>query len=216
VHIPLRLPEILVARELLNGSHGRSTHREMRTERVPKDVDTWLHVRAPGASPQHPLDHLLRERSSLSVTQHSRSSQMMALAVNATFHYPQYFVMIPTGPQPHLTLSEGFFEIAARQNPRPETVAILIADAPFSQSPSQGRQGESCTARHACYLRGQVPLVDDRLHALNRRSARCVRVELLGHAAERLEQVPAVGTCRDRQRMNAGVVISGRCLARAR
>jgi branched-chain amino acid transport system substrate-binding protein len=63
---------------------------------------------------------------------------LMALAVNAKFHYPQYFVMIPTGPYPNTALSEGFFEIAARQSPKPETVAILVADAPFSQSPVQG------------------------------------------------------------------------------
>jgi branched-chain amino acid transport system substrate-binding protein len=63
---------------------------------------------------------------------------LMALAVNAKFHYPQYFVMIPTGPYPNTALSEGFFEIAGLQSPKPETVAILVADAPFSQSPVQG------------------------------------------------------------------------------
>jgi branched-chain amino acid transport system substrate-binding protein len=63
---------------------------------------------------------------------------LMALAVNAKFHYPQYFVMIPTGPHPHLALTEGFFQIAGQQRPKPETVAILVADAPFSQSPTQG------------------------------------------------------------------------------
>jgi branched-chain amino acid transport system substrate-binding protein len=63
---------------------------------------------------------------------------LMALAVNAKFHYSQYFVMIPTGPNPNSALTEGFFQIAGKQNPKPETVAILIADAPFSQSPAQG------------------------------------------------------------------------------
>jgi branched-chain amino acid transport system substrate-binding protein len=63
---------------------------------------------------------------------------LMALAVNAKFRYPQYFVMIPTGPQPNLALTEGFFRVAGQQNPKPETVAILVADAPFSQSPAQG------------------------------------------------------------------------------
>jgi branched-chain amino acid transport system substrate-binding protein len=63
---------------------------------------------------------------------------LMALAVNAKFHYPQYFVMIPTGPHPNLALTEGFFQIAGQQNPKPETVAILVADAPFSQSLAQG------------------------------------------------------------------------------
>src|ERR1700686_657021 len=63
---------------------------------------------------------------------------LMALAVNAKFNYPQYFVMIPTGPHPNLALTEGFFQIADQQRPKPETVAILVADAPFSQSPTQG------------------------------------------------------------------------------
>src|SRR5579863_5421930 len=63
---------------------------------------------------------------------------LMALAVNAKLNYPQYFVMIPTGPHPNLALTEGFFQIAGQQTPKPKTVAILIADAPFSQSPAQG------------------------------------------------------------------------------
>jgi branched-chain amino acid transport system substrate-binding protein len=63
---------------------------------------------------------------------------LMALAVNARLNYPQYFVMIPTGPQPSSALTEGFFDVLARQNPKPETVAILAADAPFSLSPVQG------------------------------------------------------------------------------
>jgi branched-chain amino acid transport system substrate-binding protein len=71
---------------------------------------------------------------------------LMALAVNAKFNYSQYFVMIPTGPHPTLALTEGFFEVAGQQSPRPETVAILIADAPFSQGPTQGAKEH--LARH--------------------------------------------------------------------
>jgi branched-chain amino acid transport system substrate-binding protein len=63
---------------------------------------------------------------------------LMALAVNARLNYPQYFAMIPTGPQPSIALTEGFFDVLAQQNPKPETVAILAADAPFSLSPVQG------------------------------------------------------------------------------
>ena len=63
---------------------------------------------------------------------------LMALAVNARFQYPQYFVMIPTGPKPSNALTEGFFDVLGRQNPKPETVAILAADAPFSLSPVAG------------------------------------------------------------------------------
>jgi len=46
---------------------------------------------------------------------------LMTLAVNEKFHYPQYFVMIPTGPHRNTALSEGFCEIAGRPSPKPET-----------------------------------------------------------------------------------------------
>jgi branched-chain amino acid transport system substrate-binding protein len=83
---------------------------------------------------------------------------LMALAVNATFNYAQYFVMIPTGPHPHLALTEGFFQVAGQQSPKPETVAILVADAPFSQSPAQGAKEN--LARHGMRVvfEGKYPL----------------------------------------------------------
>jgi len=74
----------------------------------------------------------------LIIERHKFFVSLMALAVNAKFNYSRYFVMIPTGPRPHLALTEGFFQIASQQNPRPETVAILVAEAPFSKSPTQG------------------------------------------------------------------------------
>src|SRR5580704_8872283 len=63
---------------------------------------------------------------------------LMGLAVNQEFNYENYFVMIPTGLNPGTALTEGFFSVAAKQDPKPETVAILCADAPFSKSPVQG------------------------------------------------------------------------------
>ena len=63
---------------------------------------------------------------------------LMGLAVNQEFNYENYFAMIPTGPNPGTALTEGFFVVAAKQQPKPETVAILSADAPFSKSPIQG------------------------------------------------------------------------------
>ena len=68
---------------------------------------------------------------------------VMALAVNATLNYPNYFVMIPTGPHPPAALTEGFFELAARQTPKPKTIAILAADAPFSKAPVQGAKAHA-------------------------------------------------------------------------
>jgi len=63
---------------------------------------------------------------------------LMGLAVNQEFNYENYFALIPTGPNPGTALTEGFFAVAAKQRPKPETVAILRADAPFSKSPVQG------------------------------------------------------------------------------
>jgi branched-chain amino acid transport system substrate-binding protein len=83
---------------------------------------------------------------------------LMALAVNAKFHYSQYFVMIPTGPQSHLALSEGFFQVAGQQTPKPESVAILVADAPFSQSPSQGAKENLARQGMRVISEGKYPL----------------------------------------------------------
>lgn len=63
---------------------------------------------------------------------------LMALAVNATLGYENYFVMIPTGPHPTDALTEGFFSVAAAQSPKPESMAIIAADAPFSVGPVAG------------------------------------------------------------------------------
>jgi branched-chain amino acid transport system substrate-binding protein len=63
---------------------------------------------------------------------------LMALAVNASLAYPNYFVMIPTGPHPNEALTEGFFNLAASQMPKPKSMAILAADAPFARNPVSG------------------------------------------------------------------------------
>ena len=63
---------------------------------------------------------------------------LMGLGVNLQQKYPNYFAMIPTGPHPNSALTEGFFELAAAQNPKPLTVAILTADAEFARNPVIG------------------------------------------------------------------------------
>jgi branched-chain amino acid transport system substrate-binding protein len=63
---------------------------------------------------------------------------LMGLGVNNKLAYPHYFAMIPTGPDPNSALTEGFFELAAEQKPRPTTVALLSADAEFSRNPIRG------------------------------------------------------------------------------
>ena len=63
---------------------------------------------------------------------------ILANAANSQFHYDQYFSMLPTGPEPKKAFSSGFFELAAAQNPKPKTVAIVAADAEFAQNAADG------------------------------------------------------------------------------
>jgi len=53
---------------------------------------------------------------------------LFGTALNSEFNYPNYFSMIPTGIDAKPSYTKGFFELAMRQNPRPQTVAILAAD----------------------------------------------------------------------------------------
>lgn len=63
---------------------------------------------------------------------------LMGLGVNGETQYENYFAMIPTGPDPNAALTEGFFELAATQDPKPSTVALLTAEAEFSRNPVLG------------------------------------------------------------------------------
>ena len=74
------------------------------------------------------------------VMQHDRTFfSLLGLAVNSEFHYKRYFSMTPTGgPRPKESFAEGFFEIAAEQNPKPMTVALCGADAEFPRNAMDG------------------------------------------------------------------------------
>ena len=63
---------------------------------------------------------------------------LLGLGVNSEFNYPNYFVMIPSGPDPKPAFTKGFFNVAMAQNPKPQTVAIVAADAEFSVNASDG------------------------------------------------------------------------------
>lgn len=68
---------------------------------------------------------------------------LMGLGVNNTLAYPNYFSMVPTGPDPNAALTEGFFALAAAQRPRPLTVGIVSADAAFSRNPVLGAKANA-------------------------------------------------------------------------
>ena len=63
---------------------------------------------------------------------------LFGLAVNSEFHYPKFFMMLPTGPDPKYAFSQPFFEVAMKGNPKPQTLAIVAADAEFSKNASEG------------------------------------------------------------------------------
>jgi branched-chain amino acid transport system substrate-binding protein len=59
---------------------------------------------------------------------------LLALGSNAEFRYPRYFQSAPFGPDPKGVLSNAFFEVAKSLNPPPKTVALVGADAEFSNN----------------------------------------------------------------------------------
>jgi branched-chain amino acid transport system substrate-binding protein len=65
-----------------------------------------------------------------------------AIGINREFKYDKYFSMVSVGPDGINAFSKGFFEIAAQQTPKPQTVAILAADAEFARASADGAREE--------------------------------------------------------------------------
>jgi branched-chain amino acid transport system substrate-binding protein len=68
-----------------------------------------------------------------------------ALDINAEFHYPRYFSMLPTGPKPREAFTEGYFQAAAAQKPKPQTVALVSEDAEFARNACDGARENAKT-----------------------------------------------------------------------
>lgn len=63
---------------------------------------------------------------------------LFALAANDEFKYNRYFQLQPNGPNAKFELSKGFFEIAAAMTPKPQTVALVGADAEYPKLALEG------------------------------------------------------------------------------
>ena len=63
---------------------------------------------------------------------------LFGLAVNSEFHYPKYFSMLPTGPDPKHAFSDPFFKVVMAKEPKPQTLAIVAADAEYPKNASEG------------------------------------------------------------------------------
>lgn len=69
---------------------------------------------------------------------------LLGLAVNSEFHYPRYFSITPTGgPKPKESFAEGFFAVAMEQNPKPQTLAMIGADAEFPRNSMEGVRNQA-------------------------------------------------------------------------
>jgi branched-chain amino acid transport system substrate-binding protein len=63
---------------------------------------------------------------------------LLGLAVNSEFDYPNYFAMIPSGPDAKPAFTKGFFDVAMAQAQKPQSVAIVAADQEFSRNGADG------------------------------------------------------------------------------
>src|SRR5438034_1298313 len=64
---------------------------------------------------------------------------LFGLDVNREFQYPRYFSMQPAGGlDPPVSFTKGFFEVAAAQNPKPQSLAIIAGDAEFPRNAAEG------------------------------------------------------------------------------
>ncbi len=87
---------------------------------------------------------------------------LLGLAVNSEFKYPNYFAMIPSGPDTKASFTEGFFQTAMTQNPKPETVALVAADQEFSRNACEGaRQNAARDKLKVVYDRTYPPSTTD-------------------------------------------------------
>jgi branched-chain amino acid transport system substrate-binding protein len=87
---------------------------------------------------------------------------LFALAANVQFHYPKYFSMLVFGPDPLKTFSQGYFELAMAQNPKPKTLGIVAADAEFQRKAADSaRENGKAAGLDIVYDRAYPPTTVD-------------------------------------------------------
>ena len=63
---------------------------------------------------------------------------LFGLANNEKTNYPGYFQIMPAGPRPAVDWTATFLEVSARQTPKPQTIAIVGADAEYPHNAMAG------------------------------------------------------------------------------
>jgi branched-chain amino acid transport system substrate-binding protein len=87
---------------------------------------------------------------------------LFALAANDQFHYPKYFSMLVFGPDPLKTFSQGYFDLASAQAPKPKTLGIVAADAEFQRKAADSaRANGKAAGLEVVYDRAYPPTTVD-------------------------------------------------------
>jgi branched-chain amino acid transport system substrate-binding protein len=63
---------------------------------------------------------------------------LFGLANNEQAKYPGYFQIMPAGPRPAVDWTGTYLEVASRQTPKPQTIAIVGADAEYPHNALAG------------------------------------------------------------------------------
>src|SRR5260221_13834343 len=63
---------------------------------------------------------------------------LFGLNVNSKFGYDRYFQIMPSGPEPAIGWTQGFFDTAMGLSPKPQTIALVGADAEYPALALQG------------------------------------------------------------------------------
>ncbi len=68
---------------------------------------------------------------------------LFGLNVNSKFNYDRYFQIMPAGPEPALGWTQGFFDTAMALTPKPQTVALVGADAEYPALALEGARAQA-------------------------------------------------------------------------
>ena len=87
---------------------------------------------------------------------------LFGTGVNDEFKYDKYFQILPNGVETKLGPSRGFLEIAMTMNPKPQTIALIGADAEYAQNVIEGaRESVKRLGLKVVYDRSYPPTTTD-------------------------------------------------------
>src|SRR5438874_6949173 len=67
---------------------------------------------------------------------------LFGLNVNSKFNYDRYFQIMPAGPEPAIGWTQGFFDTAMGLAPKPQTIALVGADAEYPALALEGARAQ--------------------------------------------------------------------------